>query len=77
MMEWVEGETTEETADGSIFFSSPQTFGELCSNVTLFICLRISGCQIAKDAPRAAQCFSRKQSGSDAATGQSEALTFH
>lgn len=46
MMEWVEAETREETADGSIFFSS-QTFGELCSNVTLFICLRISDCQLA------------------------------
>lgn len=29
------------------FFFFPQTFGELCSNVTLFICLRISDCQIA------------------------------
>lgn len=28
-------------------FFSPQTFGELCSNVTLFICLRVPDCQIA------------------------------
>lgn len=46
MMEWVEAGTIEETADGS-FFSSSQTCAELCSNVTLFICLRISDCQIA------------------------------
>lgn len=56
MMEWEEAETREEMADGFFnfcifFFTSPlsssssQTFGELCSNVTLFICLRISDCQ--------------------------------
>lgn len=53
MMEWVEAETREATADGSCFFSvslpllPPQTFGELYSKVTLLICLKIPDCRIA------------------------------
>lgn len=46
MTEWVETETRGRNSRWLLFFP-PQTFGELRSNVTLFISLRIPDCQIA------------------------------